>query len=317
MHSKMLSKLLLVASIAVACGAANPPTAIASDRLADGAYSVAVVDAWGSSLRSFEHSGRTYVLGAEGQKYKIVVRNHSGRRIEAVISIDGRDAIDGRPANWAKPGYIVAAYGSVTVDGFRVSMRDVAAFRFAPVADSYAAQMGSDRNVGVLGVAVFAERYVAAPRPVIRRDRYYDDDRSPADESRGAGGRDGASNDSARSAPKSEAAGKSDSSSGRPAATAESSERERPRERAGLGTAFGERTHSPVVHVDFVRARAHSPDALLGCRYNDRGGLLALGIDVDGSRWRRYHYDAWQRETARPFENVPPSFSAPPPAWVE
>ena len=34
----------------------------------------------------------------------------------------------------------------------------VAAFRFGRVADSYAAQTGSDHNVGVIGLAIFAER---------------------------------------------------------------------------------------------------------------------------------------------------------------
>lgn len=310
MFPSRLTLVALAATVAVACAGTRSAEAWPGDRLSAGSYSFEVVDASGSSLRTFSHNGRSYVLGADGQRYKIVVRNHSGRRVEAVVSVDGRDAIDGKPANWAKPGYIVPPYGQVTIDGFRVSMRDVAAFRFAPVADSYAAQMGSDRNVGVIGVAVFAERYVPPPRPVMRRDDYrpgYGDERE-------------AKADAPRSPPAKSESGKAAGAGPSGRAAAESSEpapREPPRDRPGLGTAFGERTHSPVVQVDFVRGRPHNPDALLGARYNDRSGLLALGIDVDGNRYRRYRYDAWQRETARPFANLPPSFSAPPPGWED
>ncbi|MBM4344881.1 MAG: hypothetical protein FJ100_16055 [Deltaproteobacteria bacterium] len=311
MFASRLTFAVLAATVAVACAGTRSAEAWPGDRASAGSYSFDVVDAGGSPLRTFGHNGRTYVLGAEGQRYKIVVRNHSGRRVEAVVSVDGRDAIDGKPANWSKPGYIVPPYGAVTIDGFRVSLRDVAAFRFASVADSYAAQMGNDRNVGVVGVAVFTERHVPPPRPVMRRE--YD---------RGGHGddREAKADSAPRSGPSAKAeAGKAAGAAPTGRSAAESSEpapRDRT-ERPGLGTAFGERTHSPVVQVDFVRARPHSPDAVLGARYNDRSGLIALGIDVDGNRYRRYHYDAWQRETARPFANLPPSFSAPPPGWEE
>ena len=41
--------------------------------------------------------GGTYVLGQLGARYTLRVSNHSGRRVEAVVSVDGRDVIDGRP----------------------------------------------------------------------------------------------------------------------------------------------------------------------------------------------------------------------------
>ena len=49
-------------------------------------------------------------------------------------------------------------WASLEIDGFRKSEDEVAAFRFAKVRDSYAAQRGDARNVGVIGVAFFAER---------------------------------------------------------------------------------------------------------------------------------------------------------------
>jgi hypothetical protein len=72
--------------------------------------------------------------------------------------VDGLDVIDGRPGSFDKRGYLVNPWASVEIDGFRRSMEQVAAFRFGSVARSYAASKGDARNVGVIGVAVFAER---------------------------------------------------------------------------------------------------------------------------------------------------------------
>jgi len=124
----------------------------------DGALSVAVVDDDGRSLPGFTAGGRTLVVGDDGERYRIVVRNATDARFEVVASVDGLDVIDGRPADPARRGYLVDPHGVLSIDGFRTSDDAVAAFRFGRVADSYAAQTGSDRNVGVIGLAIFAER---------------------------------------------------------------------------------------------------------------------------------------------------------------
>ena len=91
--------------------------------------------------------------------------------MEAVVSVDGRDAIDGRPADFRnKRGYLVPPWGSVDIEGWRISRAQAAAFRFSSVPDSYAARTGSAREVGVIGVAVFPERHV--PRPIYRPQPY-------------------------------------------------------------------------------------------------------------------------------------------------
>jgi hypothetical protein len=65
----------------------------------------------------------------------------------------------------------VHPFATVQIDGFRQNMDQVAAFRFGSVRGSYAAGKGSDRNVGVIGVAFFAERGARQPwtRPEIGR----------------------------------------------------------------------------------------------------------------------------------------------------
>src|SRR5262245_37709000 len=87
---------------------------------AAGPYQLEVTDELGRALPTFEHHGRSYVLGEKGQRYRIRVRNRSPRRVEAVISVDGRDVVDGKPASWNKGGHLIDPWGEVTVDGFRL-----------------------------------------------------------------------------------------------------------------------------------------------------------------------------------------------------
>jgi hypothetical protein len=123
-----------------------------------GGVSVALTDEYGNLLPGGEAGGRAMVVGRDGARYNIVIENRSGGRYEVVASVDGLDVIDGHPADLGKRGYILEPYASLTIDGFRRSDDQVAVFRFGAVADSYAARTSGDRNVGVVGVAMFAER---------------------------------------------------------------------------------------------------------------------------------------------------------------
>ena len=135
----------------------------------DGALAVALVDDAGRVLPGFAAGDRTLVIGEDGARYKIVVRNATTARFEVVASVDGLDVIDGKPADPSRRGYIVDPRDELVIDGFRTSDRDVAAFRFGRVADSYAARTGGDRDVGVIGFAIFAERGATWERVEIER----------------------------------------------------------------------------------------------------------------------------------------------------
>jgi len=130
---------------------------------------VALNDDSGHALPAFFAGGRTYAIGEAGQRYTVVVTNETGVRVEAVASVDGLDVLDGKPASFTKRGYLVPAGGSVEIDGFRQTSDHVAAFRFGSVRDSYAARTGSDRNVGIVGVAIFTPRN-APPWPWTHRE---------------------------------------------------------------------------------------------------------------------------------------------------
>jgi len=124
----------------------------------DGSLSVSLVDEAGRTLPGYAAAGRSLVVGSDGERYRILVRNGTTARFEIVASVDGLDVIDGKPADPNRRGYIVDPHGVLVIDGFRTSDDAVAAFRFGKVADSYAAQTSGDRNVGVVGMAIFSER---------------------------------------------------------------------------------------------------------------------------------------------------------------
>jgi hypothetical protein len=122
-----------------------------------GGLTVSIVDESGAPLEALALDGRIYVVGEAGRAYHIVVANHTAVRWESVISVDGLDVVNGQSASYEHRGYVIAPFGTITIDGFRRSHEEVAAFRFGSVAGSYAAQKGSDRDVGVIGVAFFGE----------------------------------------------------------------------------------------------------------------------------------------------------------------
>jgi hypothetical protein len=199
--------------------------------------------------------------------------------VEAVVSVDGRDVLDGEPGDPQKRGYLVPAWSSADIDGWRISQTQVAAFRFSSVAESYAARTGSGREVGVIGVAIFEEHQ---PPPVVETaPRYW----SP-------GGKN-------FNAPPAASA---------PPAAADTRDAPSRKARAGLGTEFGEVHDSYVTSHPFDRA-SDRPAAILGCRYNDRAGLLALGIRPEQLPV------ADERLTAEPFPTVDRSYAQPPSGW--
>jgi hypothetical protein len=123
-----------------------------------GAITVSVRDEWGGPLDGFHVGDRNYVVGQSGQRYVLSLVNHTGHRFELVATVDGLDVINGQPGALDHRGYVLNPYATLDIEGFRQSHDAVAAFRFAAVHDSYAEQTGNARNVGVIGLAFFAER---------------------------------------------------------------------------------------------------------------------------------------------------------------
>jgi len=134
-----------------------------------GGITVALTGRSGRILPGQQAGGRTYVVGQQGERYTIVITNQTGGRFEVVASVDGLDVIDGELASVAKRGYLLQPHGRLEIDGYRRTDSTVAAFRFGRVRDSYAARTRGDRNVGVIGIALFAERGSVWTTDEIRR----------------------------------------------------------------------------------------------------------------------------------------------------
>jgi hypothetical protein len=346
----MLASLLFATSGAVAAfGAASCSAAYADQSVAGPAlppahialgvapqrlrapYDVQILRADGGSLPTYAFRDRYYVEGSADERYVIRITNPTPRRIEAVVSVDGLDVIDGENGDLRKRGYVVPAYGETQIEGFRTSQADVATFRFSSVGASYAGQKGKPRNVGVIAVALFEEQPLPgeqeiivggrpAPRPISPRRPYdYRDDldrRGAADAAKSAKADERVSRNPATAPPPSAA---SDQAVRAPATAAAPSggagrasesldrydddaampePRQVPqRERLGLGTEFGEQRYSAASYTRFVRGSGR-PVAIAELRYNDTAGLIALGIPLQPMPDDR---ELILRETANPF----------------
>ncbi len=138
--------------------AGSYPSLTAAEVNMSAALTVSLLDQYGRTLPAYRGNGRTVAIGENGERYSVLIHNHTNERFEVVVSVDGLDVLDGSEAGVSKRGYLVEPFGTVEIEGFRQSENAVAAFRFGSVKDSYAAQTGSACNVGVIGVAAFGER---------------------------------------------------------------------------------------------------------------------------------------------------------------
>ena len=113
----------------------------------------------GKPAREFYHEGKYYVEAREGSEFQIKIKNNSFERIVAVPSVDGLSVIDGEEASYNSRGYIINAYDSMTIDGWRKSDKEVAKFVFTDKKNSYSVKRKKgEGNIGVIGVAIFPEK---------------------------------------------------------------------------------------------------------------------------------------------------------------
>jgi hypothetical protein len=211
----------------------------------------------GAALTVYEKDGRRYVVGAPGNEYAVRIRNCTGRRILAVTSVDGVNVITGETASPDQSGYVIEPWGSVEIAGWRKSMSHTAAFYFTNLGDSYAARTGRPFDVGVIGVAVFAERVEPRRQKIAEGAREESAGRLAAAPSPAAADAQSAERASA------EGVAPSQSFTGVPLAK--------------LGTGHGRTESSWARQVSFVRATSE-PAQLLAVQYDRYEHLAAQGI---------------------------------------
>jgi hypothetical protein len=224
--------------------------------------------------------GNRWVVGTPGNEYSLRIRNRSGSDLLAVISVDGVNAITGQSASPDQSGYVIPAFGSIEIKGWRKSLERVAAFYFTDLGDSYAARTGRPDDVGVIGVALFKRK--SAPELELSERR----------RERDAWG--------ARSAQESAAAPRYEQGDQRGAQPAEP-QRTQPgapephaEKRAAdnapaaaaaqaLGTGHGRSQSSHARYVEFERESA-APNEIVTLRYDSRENLVRMGILRDPRR---------------------------------
>lgn len=120
------------------------------------------------------HNNLSFIEGRKGSEYEIVVSNPFNVRVKAVLSVDGMNVITGEPCDYDDQGYVINPYGSITIDGWRISDAAVRAFKFGNDSESYGALSGQGvDNNGVIGVALFKERSYTHPRrPMVAVDSW-------------------------------------------------------------------------------------------------------------------------------------------------
>lgn len=278
--------------------------------------SLALVRTDGSSFPSFLDGNTTWIAGNEGERYDLHVQNHTDGRVEVVVSVDGRDVISGKPGDYRKQrGYVLEAFGSLIIEGYRQSLDQIAAFRFSSLSDSYSARLGTPGNVGVIGLAAFSEK-VREPRRTKRAFQPVTTNPFPGEEVEFQGADDAA----ASPAP----SGIVGDSRHRPSSRGAEAKTEAARDGEGgfaapspanrIGTEYGESKFSPVEEVEFKRDNKKKPDQLLVLRYDSLDGLQARGIVTEPS-WRPqpepWHEPEPIRPRPRPRDDR--DFAKPPP----
>jgi hypothetical protein len=253
----------------------------------------------GSDFPSFRSGGEVWIAGSEGQRYNLRLQNHSPERVEIVVTVDGRDVISGRLGDYVKQrGYVLDPFDVLIIEGYRQSLDSVAAFRFADLADSYSARLGSPIHVGLIGVAAFAERSPARlrqqPLAPVEGDAFPGEDAVAPTPSVVVAGSD-----------KARARAGGDARDGERMSWAAPEEEQVNQ----LGTEYGESTFSPVEEVTFKRKHRRKPDQLLVLHYDSMDGLRARGIVFDEPHHRREPVRTWDREP-RPRDG---RFAPPPP----
>jgi hypothetical protein len=82
-------------------------------------------------LREFGHNGNTYIESRDGSRiHRSSSEITAHHRVLVVPSIDGLSVLEGTPATPQSRGYIVPAYSSVEIKGWRTSLEDINGFVF-------------------------------------------------------------------------------------------------------------------------------------------------------------------------------------------
>jgi hypothetical protein len=264
----------------------------------------------GRAAREYRDHGTSYVEARDGREYAIRVTNLEPDRVAVALAVDGRNTIDGArtPALQARK-WILEPWQSIVVSGWQVGQDRARRFYFTTDADSYAAELGDTRNLGLIEAVAFREREdVSRYEP--EDDRWSRDARDSRDSRDSNESRhDGPGREQSRGAAPEPAPPKSATAQGaakaQNRASADSASRY-PSEEEDAATGIGRDVRHDVRRVDFEHE--DYPSSSVRIRYEFRSRLEAMGIIPppyrdDRDSWRRREhatgFDDWCPEPDR------------------
>ena len=113
----------------------------------------------GRACKEYTHKGMSFIEARAGTNYTVKIKNDNPYRVMAVLSVDGLDVVTGKPAEETNTGYIIDAYNSLDIKGYRISDDNSASFIFTSKGKSYVQQAKSNAtNAGVIGLRTFKEK---------------------------------------------------------------------------------------------------------------------------------------------------------------
>lgn len=114
----------------------------------------------GKRFASFNVNGDNHIGVFNNEPFSIVFKNHSSRRVQVRLAIDGTDIITGEKATTAASGkmFIVGAYDTMQLDAWPETNEKGARFVFGDAASGVAAHTHGDiSNKGIIAAAVFVD----------------------------------------------------------------------------------------------------------------------------------------------------------------
>lgn len=130
----------------------------------------------GNRCKQYQHQGKTFIEAKNGSEYVIEIKNNHYKRILAVGSVDGLNVLTGKAASDTDTGYIIGAYSSEKIKGFRFSDDEWAMFKFGYkfYGKTYAQSKedGSEKNCGVIGLRIFYEKEPIVTTTIINNPPY-------------------------------------------------------------------------------------------------------------------------------------------------
>lgn len=235
----------------------------------------------GEPLPEVVHEGHTYVEALNGRQFELKFKNRTRKRILVVPTVDGLSAMDGESGSYDGNGYVLRGFQEARIPGFRLDDAKVAHFTFGAKEGSYAAGVGRPTNVGVIGVAVFHERFSLEWSPYyssgpIRQRNVL----GPTSFGGGVGAPMGL--DSLRDAgspPPEMRSIECSTSSGSMGLCEPLRESPKPQPIQHAGTEFGKKVEHKVTQTSFYREE-DSPSSVLELHYDFRAGLDEKGVPV-------------------------------------